>query len=43
MKVSELRQIIKEEVIDLGAGVELTMVLIPKGKFLMGSPVSGLS
>jgi hypothetical protein len=29
---------IKEEVIDLGNGVELTMVLIPKGKFLMGSP-----
>lgn len=29
---------IKEEVIDLGEGVELTMVLIPKGNFLMGSP-----
>lgn len=27
---------IKEEVIDLGNGIELTMVLIPKGKFLMG-------
>ena len=31
---------IKEEVIDLGNGIELTMVLIPKGKFLMGSPIS---
>lgn len=31
---------IKEEVIDLGNGVELTMVLIPAGKFLMGSPIS---
>lgn len=31
---------IKEEVIDLGNGVELTMVLIPAGKFLMGSPMS---
>ena len=29
---------IKDEVIDLGDGIELTMVLIPKGKFLMGSP-----
>ena len=29
---------IKEEVIDLGNSVELTMVLIPAGKFLMGSP-----
>ena len=29
---------IKEEVIDLGNGVELIMVLIPAGKFLMGSP-----
>ena len=31
---------IKEEVIDLGNGIELTMVLIPAGKFLMGSPIS---
>ena len=31
---------IKEEVIDLGDGVDLTMVLIPAGKFLMGSPQS---
>ena len=31
---------IKEEIVDLGNGVELTMVLIPKGKFLMGSPQS---
>lgn len=30
---------IKEEVIDLGDGIELAMVLIPKGKFLMGSPI----
>ena len=33
---------IKEEVIDLGNGVELTMFLIPKGKFLMGSPIGNL-
>ena len=31
---------IKEEVIDLGNGVELTMVLIAAGKFLMESPQS---
>ena len=31
---------IKEEVIDLGDSVELAMLLIPAGKFLMGSPQS---
>jgi formylglycine-generating enzyme required for sulfatase activity len=30
----------EEEVIDLGKGVKLTMVLIPAGKFMMGSPTS---
>ena len=30
----------KTEVIDLGKGVKLEMVLIPSGKFMMGSPAS---
>ena len=30
----------KEEVIDLGKGIKLEMVLIPAGKFMMGSPAS---
>ena len=30
----------KETIIDLGKGVKLTMVLIPAGKFMMGSPAS---
>ncbi len=29
---------IKEEVIDLGKDIKLEMVLIPAGKFIMGSP-----
>lgn len=31
---------VKEEVIDLGKGVKLEMVLIPAGKYKMGSPAS---
>jgi len=30
----------KEAVIDIGKGIKLEMVLIPAGKFKMGSPVS---
>jgi len=30
----------KEEIIDLGAGVKIEQVLIPAGKFIMGSPAS---
>ena len=33
----------KEEVIDLGNGVKLGMILIPAGKFKMGSPASEIS
>lgn len=30
----------KEDAIDLGDGIKLEMVLIPSGRFIMGSPES---